>query len=55
MGEGKEPIVLVCAGGNDVCRVGSGELLRRFKETGESSGCWWNSFSVQWPTKEGSG
>ena len=33
MGEGRQPIVVLSAGGNDVCRVGSEELIRRFKET----------------------
>lgn len=33
VGEGTQPIVFLSAGGNDLGRVGSEELFRRFKET----------------------
>lgn len=32
-GEGTQLITLLSAGGNDVCRVESEELVRRFRET----------------------
>ena len=32
VGEGAEPVVVVSAGGNDIGRVGSVEIFRRFRE-----------------------